>query len=68
MGEVQEKVDPSLTCRNAVKSCFSPTSSFVAKSTTCMIAKVGSVAEEPAESVGVAMVREQSKDTDAMVM
>ena len=68
MGEVHEKVDPSLKCRNAVKSCFSPTSSFVAKSTTCMIAKVGSVAREPAESVGVAMVREQSRETEAMVV
>ena len=68
MVAVPETEDPSLTCREAVRSCSSPTSSFVAKSTTCMMAREGSAAAGRAERTGVAMVREQSKETVAMVI
>ena len=68
MVAVLEAEEPSLTCKEAVRSCSSPTSSFVAKSITCMMAKEGSADAGRAERTGVAMVREQSKDTVAMVV
>ena len=54
--------DPSLTWREAVRSCTSSTSSLVVKSMTWMVAREGWVGAEEGERMGVAMVREQSKD------
>ena len=60
--------EPSLTWREAVRSCTSSTSSLVVKSITWMVAKEGCVGAVDGERMGVAMVREQSKDTVAKMV